>query len=343
MSTGTPAKSTGAKLYRALEAGWPGAIAYAALGALVLRLYGLVAPSGYRAEAVVLVHHNVERVVVDPSSDEAAGYIDRETAALEGLSYADAVWDVVARELAVEGWIRSPGEMERLLQAVRLPHPKDGEWRFTANTADPALSARLADAWAEAFVAEANRAVSAAVTQDSLAQRIREETTAVVEAQTECADLDSAADELAEVDAGLREAGPTQAALEAEGLLLMRLATRIGAAGTILEAATVADQIALAEALSRGLAILRETCQSESDRLEAQLESHRSEAAALAASEMGLSPLLEVALLRQAHIPSAPVARPEATLGAGAIVGMCVWLLRVLMRTREGAGGQGTS
>ncbi len=337
MTEGTPAKIPDATAYRDLEAGWPGAIAYAALGALLLWVFSLVAPRQYRAEAIVLVHHNVERVVEDPSSDEAALYIDRETAVLEGLTYADVVWEEVAQRLSDEGWIQSPGDSERLLQDVRLPHPKDGEWRFTATTRDPALSARVADLWAETFVAEANRAVSAAVAQESLADRIVQETATVVAAQNRCMDLDSAWAQASAVDARLEAADPAQAALETEGLLLSRLATQISVTSAAPTSATVADQRVQSQAVLESLVVLSESCRSEREQLEALLERHRDEASSLASTQMGLSPLLEIALLRGADVPTAPVTRPEAALGIGGIVGICVWVLRKLMGDRAPA------
>jgi hypothetical protein len=325
-----------------MEAGWPGAIGYAVLGAAVIWLISLVWPSGYRAEAGVLVQHNVERAVEDPSSDEAANYIDRETVVLESLAYSDLVWDSVGQALSDEGWIESPVAIEGILEGARLPHPKNGEWSFTATTQDPELSARVAGLWAEAFVAGANRTVAAAVLQDAWATRLEEESAALAEVQRVCAQLDAAAAELAIVDGALRRADPAQPALRAEGLTLARLAEQadIGG-GAIPETATVADQLAFAEALGRAVTVSRDGCRSEAERLEKEWESHQAEAAALTGEEMTLSPLLEVSLLRQPTVPTSQVTRPELALGIGVIVGLCVWVVRVLLGSRKGSGGHG--
>jgi hypothetical protein len=343
LSRETSEISRGPGRYLALEAGWPGAIGYAVLGAVVLWLISLAWPSGYRAEAGVLVQHNVERAVEDPSSDEAANYIDRETVVLESLAYSDLVWDAVGQALADEGWIETPDAIEGIRQGVRLPHPKNGEWRFTATTRDPRLSARVAGLWAETFVAEANRTVAAAVLQDAWATRLQEEAAALAARGRECDQLDAVAAELAIVDGNLRLADPTQAALQAEGLLLLRLVEEAGVAeagGAMTEPTTVADQLTFAEALGKAVTVSRESCRTEADRLETEWESHQAEAAGLTAKEMTLSPLLEVSMLRQPAVPTAQITRPEVALGVGAIVGLCAWVVRVLLGTRKGSGGE---
>jgi hypothetical protein len=108
LSRETSESSRGLGRYVALEAGWPGAIGYAVLGAVVIWLVSLVWPSGYRAEAGVLVHHNVERAVEDPSSDEAANYIDRETAVLESLASQIVSGMRSAKPLLMRGGLRRP-------------------------------------------------------------------------------------------------------------------------------------------------------------------------------------------------------------------------------------------
>ena len=343
MTGETSEVSRGLRRYLALEASWPGAIGYAVLGAVVLWLISLVWPSGYRAEAGVLVQHNVERAVEDPSSDEAANYIDRETVVLETLAYSDLVWDAVGQALADEGWIETPGAIEGILQGVWLPHPKNGEWRFTATTRDPKLSARVAGLWAETFVAEANRTVAAAVSQDAWAARLQGESEALAAIPLECNQLEAMAGELAIIDGTLRHADPAQAALRAEGLLLVRLAEKAGmveAGEAIPEPATVAEQLAFAEALGKAVTVSQEACESETGRLEAEWEGHQAEAAALTGEEMTLSPLLEVSLVRQPTVPTTRVTRPELALGIGVIVGLCVWVVRILLGSRKGSGGQ---
>lgn len=329
----------GVLIYLALEAGWPSAIAFGMVGAAVLWAAGLAWPSGYRAEAAVLVHHNVERVIKDPSSDEAASYIDRQTAVLEALAYSDSVWEDVAQQMVERGWIESAAQVEGLKEQVRLPHPKDGEWRFAATTRNPALSAHLAQAWADAFVARTNQSVRAAVRLETLAERIREETGALVQAERECADLGAASAVLETVLAELRAAEPAQDARPVEGALLVRLAERAGLDISGVAAETVADQTALAERLLRALAASRASCLARAEQLEALLESHRAEAEALSADELALSPLLEVYPMRRAEEPKAPLARPGAALGIGAVVGLCAWVLRMTM-FRDAAGGR---
>lgn len=318
-------------IYRALEASWPGAIGYAAIGAAVLWLFTLISPPGYRAEAAVLVHHNVERVIKDPSSDEAAGYIDRETVALETLAYSDEVWEEVAQRMLDAGWIETAAEIGPLMEEVQLPHPKDGEWRFTATTNDPALSARLAQTWADTFVNRANRSVRVAVRLESLSERIRQEASALALARKDCAGLDAAIAELEGVLGELRGVDPAQGALLLEGALLTRLAGQAGVDVSAAGATTVADQIAFAERLSRAMAARRDSCMAEMDRLEALLDQLQTEAEALSGDELALSPLLEVYPMRHAEVPGAPVTRPGTALGIGAIVGLCAWVVRRML------------
>lgn len=322
--------SHGLRRYLAMESGWPGAVAYAILAAALVWGISLVWPSGYRAEARVLVHHNVERAVEDPTSDEAAGYIDREVAVLESLAFSDGVWQAVAGGLTPVQ--RAPAEFGRILENVRLPHPKDGEWRFQATTQDPALSARVANVWAEAFVTEANRSVAAAVNQEAWASRVLEEGRALAALQAECAEWQAALEDLAGTEVALRQADPQSASLTAEEAQLTRLARMAGVdpAGS---PSTVAEQLDLAESLKPVLTASREACLSRLGLLEGEWEGHKAEAAEWAAEEMTLSPLLEVSLLSSATLPAGPVTRPEVALGIGTLVGLCAWLVRVLMRT----------
>lgn len=336
MANQLPTKPGAWPAYRAAERRWPGAVGYAAIGAVVVWVSTLLLPPTYRAQATVLVHHHVERVIEDPSSDEAAAYIDRETVVLETLAYSDEVWQDVARQMVNKGWMPSAAEIERLQDRVRLPHPKDGEWRFTATTEDPALSTELAQAWAEAFVAHANRAVGNSLRLQWLSERSRQEVRALSDTRKRCAELGTTIAQLESLLEGLRAADPGEQALPVQGLLLTQLAGQVGVDASALTAETVGDQVLLAEAVLGVAQASLQSCVEQVEELEALLEGYEEEADRLTVEALTLSPLLEVHLMRQAEVPAAPVSNPGMAWGIGAIVGLCGWVTRMVLFSREG-------
>jgi hypothetical protein len=302
-------------------------------------------PSGFRAEAAVAVHHNAESFFEDVTSFDALGYIDRETAVLEALSYSDIVWQEVDRRLAIEGWIRGPEDSQRILRSVSLPHPKDGEWRFLATTRDPALSARVVDVWAEAFVAAANEGVALAVQQEAIAARIGALAVSAVEREATCMRLGSSHQESINLQHDLEALPAGDVARVSDTVRLARLAAQVDGVLEIASATapmTVTDQLELARAITRALQAEAEACATGAQALQASLSRETSVAAELASLQLGLSAQLEVALLRNATVPDAPVARDVWFIGIGALLGLLAWLLLASWRghlVRDGSVG----
>jgi len=341
MNEGHEGRTTIDRLFKALTRGWQGAFVAGLTGALLLSLFGVAAGGRYRAEASVLVHHNTERVVEDPTSDEAYGYINRETLVLETLAYADAVWDPVVERLSIEGLLGSPDEALEIFEALRLPHPKDGEWRFTAWTKDPAVAARVANLWAESFVRAANDGVGLAVRQEALAAQIEAEAQALAALHSACDSLAGAVRDARVLSGQIRSSPPSEPAQPGQILLAARLAAQIEG-GTAVFGASATDTVSAltqqVDAIQIGLEAEEASCLSAAARAESRLTDYTSQAAELAQSQLGISPWLEVALLREAGVPSAPSVETAEYMVVGAGIGLLLWLLWALDLLRFATG-----
>jgi capsular polysaccharide biosynthesis protein len=134
-------------LLRILSA-WRVWIVGAVLGAAVASALYLIVPPAYRAQATVLVDQHVEQVIPQEQTDlRKFNYLQRETDKLLVIAWND---QTLSRVTAQTGLPVSKLRDGRLI----LNQPGDGGWHFLADAADPASAARLASAWASAFVDE---------------------------------------------------------------------------------------------------------------------------------------------------------------------------------------------
>jgi hypothetical protein len=333
------------RLFQALCRGWQGAFLAGLFGALLFALGGTLAANRYQAEASVIVHHNVERVVEDPTSDEAAGYINRETIVLETLAYSDEVWDPVVEQLMLEGVIDTREAAQKLFEALRMPHPKDGEWRFTASSEDPAIAARVADLWAESFVRAVNDGVALAVRQESLAARIEAGAQALTTQRAKCETLAGAVRDARALGNELRSLPPDGPTEPSQIVLATRLAAQSEGSTAIFRDApkdTASALLRVVGAVQLGLEAEEASCLSAISPLDSGLADDTAVAAELARSQLGLSPWLEVALLRSADIPSQPRVDTAEYMLVGAGVGLLIWLLWALELFRFPLGRRGS-
>lgn len=117
----------------------------AALGAVLGAFFHLLLPPVYRAEAIVLIDQNVEKVVPKAQSDlRKYTYLQRETDKLIVIAWSDAVLERVSQETGVP-----VPELRR--GKLILSQPSDAGWRFLGQDRDPLLAERMAAAWATAF------------------------------------------------------------------------------------------------------------------------------------------------------------------------------------------------
>ncbi len=120
-------------------------VAGAALGAALAAALYFIAPPPYRAQATVIVDHNVEMVLSEERSDRDLNYyLQRETDKLVLLAYAD---DTLRPLAALSGLPLD----ELRKHTLSLSQPGDGGWHFYADAADPALAQSMAAGWAESF------------------------------------------------------------------------------------------------------------------------------------------------------------------------------------------------
>ncbi|MCW5875535.1 MAG: hypothetical protein KIS85_01515 [Anaerolineales bacterium] len=164
-----PAKPAPDLLTSWLEA-WRLWLLGALLGALLgLAIYQLFPPP-YRAQATVVVDHNLE--IAWPASEdrELFQFLARETERLEELAWSDDVLLAVSLQ---------PGglSLAQLRSGVlHLSHPSDGGWHFYADTHDPQQAQTLASVWALAFVEAAREAVMVTPQMEILRMELQAET-----------------------------------------------------------------------------------------------------------------------------------------------------------------------
>jgi hypothetical protein len=136
----------------------------ALLGASLAWLFYALFPPPYRAQATVVVDHNLEDAWQYFPDRQLFFYLERETRKLEELAWSDAVLNNVVAE--------GQGVPVEELRAglLRLSHSRDGAWHFLAEHQDSAIAQSLASAWARAFAAKVE-ASSIAVSPDLEAAR----------------------------------------------------------------------------------------------------------------------------------------------------------------------------
>jgi hypothetical protein len=131
-----------------LLAAWRVWIGGAVLGAAIASIVYMLVPPTYRAQATVLVDQHVEQVIPQEQTDlRKFNYLQRETDKLFEIAWAD---QTLSRVTAQTGLPVAKLRDGRLI----LSQPGDGGWHFLADAQDPASAAKLASAWAGAFVGE---------------------------------------------------------------------------------------------------------------------------------------------------------------------------------------------
>lgn len=315
--------------YRVILERWPRLILWAILGGLLLWAYGQAAPRRFRSSASVNVDQNAEAVV--PIGDESgmASYLNRETLRLETLAFSDEVWQDVARALAQEGFLRRTEDLDRIMNDVRLPHPMDGEWRFTAYADDPALAARAAQLWAEAFVRHADQAVRIAREEEAVREAVADTAQTLSRYESQCVELRGLRGIVAQTSsrlAGLPEMAPPdpEALEELRWAAYDILACRSFRGCTAPQ--TVSDQRAFADELSDRLGDRLDTCLILRDDYREFLNADTSRWGALVEESLGVSSFMEVALLRDARPPTEPVVQDGCLIAGGALAGFAAWV-----------------
>jgi hypothetical protein len=119
------------------------------LGAVVGALLGwgvyAVFPPPYRAQASLILDHNLEQAWVFFPERQLFNFMSREVLKLEAIAFSDDTLQQVADQAG--GVSIEELRQEKLL----LSHPDDGVWHLWAEDKDPDQAERLASAWAVAF------------------------------------------------------------------------------------------------------------------------------------------------------------------------------------------------
>ncbi len=120
-----------------------------------LGLYAIVPPP-YRAQAAVLIDHNVEEAWQYFPDRQLFLFLRRESIRLEALAWADHTLQAVVDQVGATSINELRGGV------LLLSHPQDGEWHFLAQHEEAERAEQLAAAWAMAFMqsVEAGRRVA---------------------------------------------------------------------------------------------------------------------------------------------------------------------------------------
>jgi len=139
----------------------------AALGALLGVLAFLVIPPAYRAQATVVVDHNLEQARPDAQTDrDLFKYLSRETSKLVEVAWSDATLQTVA------GLVPGTNITDLRNKKLHLSQPSDGAWHFYADDSDPARAGQIAAAWAKAFTGMVQQGVATAMGIDADRSRL---------------------------------------------------------------------------------------------------------------------------------------------------------------------------
>ena len=134
------------------------------LGSIIGGLFGMafyiVKPPEYRARATVIVSFNMEKAWENKPDNQLFYYLDREARKVEEVAWADITLQQVADKTGFTVAELRSGKLE-------LTQPQDGAWHFYANDPTAQTSTHLASTWAEAFTAQIQLGIQAAVTLDA--------------------------------------------------------------------------------------------------------------------------------------------------------------------------------
>jgi hypothetical protein len=323
---------------------WPIVLACALLGAAVASAAGLASPRRYVAEAGVVVDSNVDVVMPSAHRYDIASYLNQQALRLESIAFSDTVWETVSQTILREGYAEDRPAAQALAGSVRLPHPTDGEWRFLAYSRNPALAARLANVWSQAFV----DAVDAGVRLAQRDQALREAADAAVKERIRlrgaCAGMQAAAAQMQVIASELSGVAPQAVADPGVSLTLAIAVSQAGAVCADLPAcaspSTAADLHRLAEAVLTLRQEQAAACERSVESTTTELESMQVERDQLVGLTLGLSAATEVALTRRAAVPDRPETAPAwfllAGVAAGAAAGAVVETRRGARRRRPG-------
>ena len=135
----------------------------ATLGALLGGLAYLVFPPAFRAQATVVVDHNLEQAWPDAQTDrDLFTYLARETSKLVEVAWSDATLQQVA------GQIPGTNIADLRDKELQLSQPSDGGWHFYADDPDPERAAQKASAWARTFADQVRKEVETAIQLDAI-------------------------------------------------------------------------------------------------------------------------------------------------------------------------------
>ncbi len=128
----------------------------ALVGALLAAGVYAVAPPPYRAQATVLVDHNVEEAWQYFPDRQLFLFLRRESNRLQALAWADDTLQAVVDQVGATSVNQLRDEV------LMLSHPQDGAWHFLAQHEEAERAEQLAAAWAMAFThgVEAGRQVA---------------------------------------------------------------------------------------------------------------------------------------------------------------------------------------
>jgi hypothetical protein len=326
------------EVFELLLARWPMLVAWALLGAAAFWIYARLSPTRYRAAAAVVVDSNVdvampnaERLIID-------SYLNQQTLQFESIAYSDAVWDVVAQAIVQEGIAEERAAALELADTTRLPHPEDGSGGL-GHGRDPALVARLANTWAQAFVDTVDDGVRLAQRELALQEAQDEAIQARIRLAGESARLLAVAEQFHALEADLGRLPPDAAA---DPAVRQTLQIAVGQAGGVcadipacVAPAGIADQRSLAEAVAA--LYDRQTAASlqASDDQIALYEELQAERDRLAEDTIGVSAVTEVAFTRSAAAPERPEPAPGWSLLVGAGIGL---IAGAVVEHRRGRG-----
>lgn len=130
------------------------------LGGLLGAALYVAFPPEYRAVATVTVDFNLEKSWPDSPDSQLFYYLDRETRKLVEVADADVTLQQVADKTGTTVLALRSGKLE-------LSQPQDGGWHFNAYDPQPDSAARLASAWAEAFVDQTRQGIQTEVALDA--------------------------------------------------------------------------------------------------------------------------------------------------------------------------------
>ncbi|MGQ9832434.1 MAG: hypothetical protein ACUVRJ_01330 [Candidatus Villigracilaceae bacterium] len=157
------------------------------LGALIGGIAYTAFPPPYRAKATVVVDFNLEEAWPENTDRDMFYYLERETRKLMELAWSDAVLEATAAQV---GGV-TVGELRN--KKLRLSHPREAGWHLWADDADPERAQQLASAWASAFAARVQQAVSIELELQALRAALQNGQICAPDVQSRIADLEKRA------------------------------------------------------------------------------------------------------------------------------------------------------